>query len=172
MLKIIAAVDEQGGIGKNNCLAWHYSEDLQYFKKQTHNSTIVMGHNTFKSLQCTPLKGRRNVVICRDPQRAYDNYFADDYARNKPMVFFYKDPFDPDIISSEFNTDDNIWYIGGAQLYKAVINKVDEIYLTKVPGTHDCDCFMPCLPINAVLKHSQLNNNLVYEQYVLQHHKK
>ena len=62
-IHIIWAQDNNGGIGKNNSLPWHISEDLINFKKITSNHTIVMGRKTWDSLPKKPLPNRRNIVL-------------------------------------------------------------------------------------------------------------
>ena len=60
---LIWAQDKNGGIGKNNMLPWHISEDLINFKKITSNHTIIMGRRTWESLPKKPLPNRRNIVL-------------------------------------------------------------------------------------------------------------
>ena len=62
-IHIIWAQDINGGIGKNNSLPWHISEDLINFKKITLNNTILMGRKTWESLPKKPLPNRRNIVL-------------------------------------------------------------------------------------------------------------
>ena len=63
IIKLIWAQDSSGGIGINNKLPWHFSEDLQKFKSLTLNSTIVMGRKTWESLKIKPLPKRKNIVL-------------------------------------------------------------------------------------------------------------
>ena len=62
-IHIIWAQDNNGGIGKNNSLPWHISEDLINFKKLTLNNTIIMGRKTWDSLPKRPLPNRQNIVL-------------------------------------------------------------------------------------------------------------
>ena len=66
-LNLIVAVDNQFGIGLNNKLPWKNKADLAYFKKITHNSTVIMGRNTWESLPIKPLPGRENIIMTRNP---------------------------------------------------------------------------------------------------------
>ena len=63
---MIVAVSEDLGIGMNNELLWHISEDLKRFKKLTYGKTVIMGKKTWESLPRKPLPGRRNtyLLIC------------------------------------------------------------------------------------------------------------
>ena len=63
MINIIVAIGKNGLIGNGNALPWHYSSDLQYFKKITSGHTVFMGQNTYLSIG-KPLPNRENVVIC------------------------------------------------------------------------------------------------------------
>ena len=62
-IHIIWAQDNNGGIGKDNKLPWHISEDLINFKKITSIHTIIMGRKTWDSLPKKPLPNRRNIVL-------------------------------------------------------------------------------------------------------------
>ena len=61
---IIAAVAEDGAIGKDNALLWHLPEDLKYFKATTMGCPVIMGRRTFESIG-RPLPGRLNIVISK-----------------------------------------------------------------------------------------------------------
>ncbi len=58
MIAIIAAISDDGGIGKNNDLLWHIPEDLKRFKRLTYGKTVIMGKRTWESLPRRPLPGR------------------------------------------------------------------------------------------------------------------
>ena len=66
-MTIIAAIDENNAIGKDNQLLWHLSKDLKRFKSLTQNHTIIMGRKTLESLG-SPLPNRINVVISSNPE--------------------------------------------------------------------------------------------------------
>ena len=66
-ISIIVAVARDYGIGKDNQLLWHISEDLKRFKEITAGHSVVMGRNTWLSLPRRPLPKRRNIVLSRNP---------------------------------------------------------------------------------------------------------
>jgi dihydrofolate reductase len=68
MISIIVAVSEDWGIGKDNELLWHISEDLKRFKRLTTGNTVIMGKKTWVSLPRKPLPGRKNIVLTDDPK--------------------------------------------------------------------------------------------------------
>lgn len=164
MRNIIAAIDEAGGIARGNCIPWNYPNSLSYFRKLTYNSTVVMGRRTFDSYNATPIAGRRNVVICSNPKAAFEAYYAGDLTHQRGLVTFTSNPFDSIITDPDLHFND-VWYIGGAQLYTYVINDVDAIYITHIPGQHNCDKFFPALPINFTLQDQTSSAGLTYAVY-------
>ena len=133
-LSLIAAIAENGVIGEGNDLPWHLPEDLQRFKKITSGHPVLMGRKTFESIMArlgTPLPNRTNIVLTRqsdypapDGVKVYDNLEAalNDFA------------------------DQDIFCIGGAQLFEATLNKADKLFLTHVKQTFpNGDAFFPAL---------------------------
>lgn len=158
---IIAAVDEEFGIGKNNDLAWNYPSDMQHFQTTTTNvetpglqNAVIMGRNTWESLpkKFQPLPDRYNIVLTSDlnfqPTGA-------DVAPSLEEAFAMADL--PDV--------ERIFVIGGASVYAEAMKneRVDGIYLTHISGTHDCDVFFP--PVDErfseveTLKHAEENDH-------------
>ena len=76
MISIIVAVSENLGIGRNNELLWHISEDLKRFKKLTFGKTVIMGKKTWESLPRRPLQGRKNIVLTDIPGETFDGAIA------------------------------------------------------------------------------------------------
>ena len=65
-MKLIVAICKNGGIGYKNKIPWHLKKDLQHFKKMTignNNNAVIMGNNTWKSLNNTPLPKRTNIIL-------------------------------------------------------------------------------------------------------------
>ena len=117
--KLIVATDEKGGIGKDNKIPWHFSDDLEYFSKITKGegkNSVIMGRKTWDSLPIKPLPGRANLVMSRS---GYSKNYCD------VLAGFYKDN----------------WVIGGEQIYNLYLPEVCHIYLTKVKGDYNCDTF-------------------------------
>ena len=113
MKGILVATSPEGIIGKDNTIPWHYSEDLKRFKRLTVGKNIIMGRKTWESLPIKPLPDRRNIVITRS---SIDN------------VECFKS------ISDAVNTcEGDIWFIGGAGIYKEAMSLADCIDMTLVP---------------------------------------
>ncbi len=130
MISIIAAVAPNLAIGKENKLLWHISEDLKYFKKTTAGHTVIMGYNTFLSLNCKPLPNRTNIVITkRIKNNENDNYIT---------------VMSLEAALGEVKEDEEVFIIGGGMLYKSSIQLADKLYITQVDiNIEDADTFFP-----------------------------
>lgn len=131
-LSLIVAYATNHAIGKDNKLLWRQKADLQYFKKLTQGKPVLMGKNTYLSLPKAfrPLPNRLNVVISsREPVEIAEN-----------LVWYGSlDQALEDLKKKEAE----IMIIGGAQIYKQAIEKVDTIYATEIDAILDADTFFP-----------------------------
>jgi dihydrofolate reductase len=128
-ISIIAAVAENKAIGKDNKLLWHISEDMQRFKKITTGHPVIMGQKTFESLG-RPLPNRTNIVLTLDK-----SYQAPGCAVVHSLEEAIK-------VASEKDNDE-IFFIGGGQVYNQAIKFTDKLYLTLVEGDYEADTFFP-----------------------------
>ena len=130
MIAAIAAMSENRVIGRDNQLPWHLPADLQHFKQLTLGKTILMGRKTYQSIG-KPLPNRRNIIITRDV-----NFSAAgcETANSIPAAL-------------ALATDqEEIFIIGGAELYRAMLPVTQRIYLTLVHHVCTGDTFFPELP--------------------------
>lgn len=139
---LIAAIDKDGGIGKDGYMPWHYPEDLKLFMHLTMGHTIVMGRKTFEGMfdrGKAPLKNRQNIIVTSQAAD-YRSRFADKYPASQ--LSFTTDLNCEDV---EIAPDNKIFYCGGANLYQQVIKqiKIDIVYLSRFEETYDCDTFFP-----------------------------
>lgn len=126
----IAAIAQNYAIGKDGKLPWHYSADLQFFKRTTLNSAIVMGFNTWKSIG-KPLPKRLNIVLSRSRE-----------IKNQPNAILMRNKEEVIALSKYLSGD--IFIIGGAETYKTFAEVIDKWIVTKIPETvEDADAFMP-----------------------------
>ena len=126
-LSLIAVVARHGGIGRDNALLWHLSEDLRHFKRTTLGCPIIMGRNTWDSIG-RPLPGRRNIVVTRNAAwTAPGAEAALDLAHALALV----------------QDAAKVFVIGGAQLYAAALPHADELVLTEVDAEPPADTFFP-----------------------------
>lgn len=128
MISMIAAVAKNYAIGFQNKLIYWLPNDLKRFKALTTGNTIVMGRKTFESLPKGALPNRRNVVISRNLE----------YKAEGAEVFASIDA------ALEACKDDNVFIIGGEQLYKSLIGKADRLCLTEIDDEpSQADAFFP-----------------------------
>ncbi len=138
---LIAAIDKNGGIGKDGYMPWYYPEDLKLFMRLTMGNTVVMGRKTFEGMfdrGHAPLKGRQNIIITSQVDD-YRSRFVDKYPTSQLS-------FTTDINCKDVERPDpKIFYCGGANLYQQVIKRVelDIIYLSRFEESYDCDTFFP-----------------------------
>lgn len=105
-MRFIFSITNNNVIGIKNDLACHIPHDLKWFKMNTHNSTVVMGHNTWKSLKYKPLPNRRNIVVT---SKCIDN-----------------------IETTTQSIPENSWIIGGATLFASTVESGDFMYITHI----------------------------------------
>ena len=130
-ISLIAAVDKNLVIGKENDLPWYLPEDLKRFKQLTTGKTVLMGRKTFESIMARngkPLPNRKNVVVTTDP-----NYKVPD------GVVLYNDLNQ----AIEELKSEELCVIGGGQIYKQTIDKADILFITHVDMETDGEVFFP-----------------------------
>ena len=136
-LALVAAVAENGVIGADGGMPWHYPEDLKRFKQTTMGHPVVMGRKTYESIEQRlggPLPGRTNVVLSRRetldlPTGALHARDVDEALRRA------EDALDED--------RETVYVIGGASVYRAVIDRADELLITEIPEAPDGDTHFP-----------------------------
>ncbi len=126
-ISVIAALARNGVIGIENRLPWRLPEDLAHFKALTLGHPILMGRKTFESLG-RPLPGRTNIVITRNS--AY-----------RPEGCLVADSLPAAIALC--NDADELFFIGGAELYAQAIPLADRLYLTEVDVEAEGDAWFP-----------------------------
>ncbi len=124
---MIAAVAENNAIGLNNGLLWHLPNDFKRFKALTTGHYIIMGRKTFESFP-KPLPNRTHIVISRQ-----ENY--------KPEGCIVVKNLDDAINACPKNED--LYIIGGGEIYKIGIEIADKIELTRVHNNFEADTFFP-----------------------------
>lgn len=126
MVSIIVAVAKNGVIGDKNSLLWHISEDLRFFKQTTSGHPVIMGRKTYESLG-RPLPNRTNVVISRTATAIEGCTVARSLEEAVAM----------------FPHDEEIFIIGGAQIYALALDIADRIYITRVEHEYEGDTSFP-----------------------------
>ncbi|HIA19243.1 MAG TPA: dihydrofolate reductase [Planctomycetaceae bacterium] len=127
MLSLIVAISDNQVIGLNGELPWHLSADLKRFKQLTMGHHIVMGRKTFDSI-CRPLPGRTSIVLTRQVDWMVEGVLkATDLQSALTLA----------------GDDDEVFVIGGSQVYQLALPIVDRLYVTRVHATVDGDTYFP-----------------------------
>jgi len=131
-VSIIVAVAQNQAIGKNNDLLWHLPVDMAFFKEKTKGHCIITGRKNYESIPAKfrPLPNRTNIVITR--QTDYNGAGAVVVSSLEDALAFAKT-----------TQDEEIFIIGGGEIYRQALPLVDTIYLTRVHHSFDGDTFFP-----------------------------
>ena len=127
---LIAAVAQNGVIGRDGGLPWRLPEDLKWFKARTMGKPIIMGRKTWESFPKRPLPGRTNIVVTRDA-----GYPADGCVVALSL--------DAALDAARVEAPEEIMIIGGAELYALALPRVQRMYLTQVALAPVGDAFFP-----------------------------
>ncbi len=129
-LHLIFAKARNGVIGKDNTLPWHLPEDMAHFKRTTMGCPVIMGRKTWDSLppRFRPLPGRVNVVVTR--QAGWNETGAQPSSSLQDALSFCEQYED-------------VWVIGGAQLYALALPFADTAVVTEIDANFDGDAFAP-----------------------------
>lgn len=126
----VVAMNRAGCVGSRGTIPWRHPQDLAFFKRLTMGGTLVMGRRTWDSLPRKPLPGRDHVVLTRRAtvQRA-------------ERVVFTRLVGLEEVLDSAVRP---VFVIGGAQIWDALWDRIDDWYVTRVPDdVADCDTFFP-----------------------------
>ena len=127
MITLIAAAAENNALGKNNDLIWHLPDDFKRFKAITSGHYIIMGRKTFESFP-KPLPNRTHVIITRQKNYNPENCIVVN-SLEKAIAACPK--------------DEDVFVIGGGEIYQQSIAIADKIELTRVHSTFEADTFFP-----------------------------
>lgn len=128
-ISLIAALSENRVIGKEGKIPWYLSDDFRRFKERTTGHVIIVGRKTHESIG-RPLPSRTNIVITRDPSRAIPGCVV-------------VDSLDAALAKAHEVESEEIFVIGGGQIYAEALPKADRLYLTLVHAIMDGDAFFP-----------------------------
>ncbi len=125
---MVAAVAENGVIGRDGDIPWSIPEDLRHFRATTKGNTVVMGRVTYDSIG-HPLPYRTNVVVTRQPGWSAEGVFAVGTVE--------------DAIAKAQAFEGDIMVIGGAQIYAEAMHLADVQILTEVHLSPEGDTHYP-----------------------------
>lgn len=155
MLSIIVAISNNNVIGKNNQIIWDLPNDKKYFKNKTIGHTIIMGRKTFESLNGV-LENREHIVLTRNSKFKVNN-------KNVKIINSVLD------LKKYINPKEEVFIIGGEQIYKLLIPYVKKMYITRIYKNFDGDAYFPQINMeewkiaNRKIGIKNEQNNLDYE---------
>ena len=127
MVSIIVAIAQNGTIGDKNSLLWHIKEDMRFFRTTTSGHPVIMGRKTFESLGSKPLPKRTTLVITRADREFEGALTAHSLEEAIRMA----------------GEDEEIFVMGGAQIYREALSVVDRMYITVVERDYEGDTSFP-----------------------------
>lgn len=132
MISLIVAVADNNVIGKDNALIWHLPADMKFFKEKTTGHCIITGRKNYESIpeKFRPLPNRTNIVITRQP---------DYHAPGAVIVGSVEAAID----KAKQSGDNEIFIIGGAEIFRQSLQYADRIYLTVIHHSFEGDVFFP-----------------------------
>jgi len=136
ILSIIVAAAENNVIGKDNTLIWSLPADMKFFKDTTKGHPIITGRKNYESIpeKYRPLPDRTNIVVTRQP----------DYKAPGAIVVSSID--EAIQYTKQHFANEEVFVIGGAEIYKQTLSLCDKIYLTRIHHSFEGDAFFPELP--------------------------
>jgi dihydrofolate reductase len=135
VVTIVVARARNGVIGRGNELPWRLPEDLRHFKATTMGHAIVMGRRTFESIG-RALPGRRTIVVTRDARWRHEGCEAAPSVE-AALALAGRPGADASI------STDEVFVVGGAQVYERSLPLADRIVLTEIAQDFDGDAHFP-----------------------------
>ncbi|MBC7912851.1 MAG: dihydrofolate reductase [Pyrinomonadaceae bacterium] len=127
IISAVVVVDQNWGIGKSNQLLVHFPADLKRFKAITTGHSIIMGRKTFDSMG-KALPNRRNIVVTRQADLNIPGTEITNSLSNALELCKH---------------EQDVFIIGGAEIFKQALPILDKIYLTKIEKSFEADTFFP-----------------------------
>ncbi|MGL4950866.1 MAG: dihydrofolate reductase [Mycoplasma sp.] len=148
MLKMILCVDSKNGIGKDNALPWNIKAEMQHFKDTTSGHTVVMGRKTYDSIGRL-LPNRENIIITNQDLKIEGATITNSI---------------DDVLHLSKTKD--VFIIGGQQIYDLFVEHCDELIISRLEETYDCDTF-----INFNFKFFELHKTINQNEFKVEHYK-
>ena len=142
LVSIIVAVSTNNVIGAGGGMPWTLPSDLKNFRRLTMGKPIIMGRKTHESIG-RPLDGRTNIVVTRNPDFASDGVI---------VCASLDDAFEQGHATATSEGVDEICIIGGGEIYRAALDRVNRVYLTRVHRVVEGDTVFPILDPEAWLE--------------------
>jgi dihydrofolate reductase len=152
----IAAIGQNGELGRDNQLLWSIPEDMKFFKETTTGHTVIMGRKTFESIG-RPLPNRNNLILSRNAKKEDNN--------EEKGLFFFSNIIDLLTFAKLHLNPEKLFVIGGGEVYKMLLGVCCKLYLTRVHSSFEADTMFPIDIINSsfTIEETQTYNNGEYE---------
>jgi dihydrofolate reductase len=154
MISLIWAMDENKLIGHQQQLPWHFKDDLAFFTKHTKHQTVLMGYQTYLSL----------IPIYQNKPWPYQKVFV--ATKTQQQVAFGEVVHDIESFLSTYKED--LWILGGANIYQIGLKYATDLYITYVLGHFVGDTYFP----NYHLNHFKLVSYETKPRLILSHYRK
>ncbi len=154
----IVAMAENRVIGNGNKLPWHLPEDLKYFSQLTKGHAVLMGRKTYDSLpeKFRPLPQRLNLVLSSNIKVEH----------SEVKVFSSIDHLSRSLMTKAVKLPSNVlWVIGGAAVYRELLEYCDKLYLTRVEGEFSGDVYFPAFESSFNLLSTKSFSGGKFEEY-------
>jgi dihydrofolate reductase len=131
IISLIVAMDESRGIGLKAGLPWYLPADLKHFKSITMGHYLIMGRKTYETIG-RPLPGRTMIVLTHNPEYQADGCIIAHSLESALEL-------------ARLGGEEEVFVIGGGEIFAQALDRADKIYLTKVHATLTADVFFPKL---------------------------
>jgi dihydrofolate reductase len=165
IISIIVAMDEKNGIGKNNKIPWHIKKDLVRLASMTRDKIAVIGERSYNSMAGYYDISGRDMPVKKYIVITQDKNFKSK-RNNTESVFSIGEALDKIKKSGE----EEVFIIGGASIFKQMIQYANRLYLTIVKDQFDCDTFFPDYPefIKVISQEEDFENGIDFTFKVLE----
>lgn len=152
----IVCIDSMGLIGESNTLIWNIPEELAYFKSTTKDSIVIMGNNTFKSINNKPLKDRINIIISNslDSKDSDNLYIRNDVSQALELAQYLG-----------FKDQKNIFIMGGESIYEQTFDSIDKVYISVIHHNYMHDPILKDKSVFYYYDYNKLDTNLLELEY-------
>lgn len=152
MMKLIVAVAEDWGIGKDGKLLARNKEDMQFFRKTTSGHVVIMGRKTLEGFpDANPLPNRDNIVITKDVSYQKEGAY---------IVHSIKEAVE--LANTISAGEKEIFVIGGESIYRQMLELCKVAYVTKMYKVYDADTYFPNLDAKAEWKLEKVSKEMAY----------
>ena len=138
-VSLIWAMADNGVIGRDNGLPWRLPVDMKHFMTTTLGKPVVMGRKTLESMK-SPLPGRTNIVLTRDPNWQRDGVLV---VRDMPAAMALAEQ------QGLIDGVDEVMVIGGAEIYALALPMAERLYVTRVHAQPAGDVYFPPIDLGA-----------------------